>query len=313
MADPHLQPDTWQIGVGESFRRRLHTNVPLLGTFLGLGSALVAEACAMAGFDWLLIDLEHGPAGEDALSGQLLAAAAHRVPAFVRVETAAGPRISRALDLGATGVMFPRLDDAQQVAAALRFLRYPPEGDRGVATYTRACWFGMRPEALDRANSEVISIVQIESVSALDHVEQIATIGGVDVLFVGPRDLTHALGIPGQTHASEYTEALARVGEAARAAGIAAGVLASDQDSARRYASQGFTFIAVGSDSAFLANGARSAAAALQPQPVPTARDQSRAPLVSAAPEVSGDARRRRLSIDNRPSEARATREGLEP
>ena len=131
-----------------TLRDRLRAGEPTLGTFLNLGSPLAAEACALAGFDWLLIDLEHG-AGEEALVGQLLAAAAHDVPALVRVESAERIRAGRALDAGAAGVMFPRIDSPEQVQAALAHLRYPPEGDRGVATYNRACGFGLRTDALD--------------------------------------------------------------------------------------------------------------------------------------------------------------------
>jgi len=257
---------------------------PLFGTFLGLGSALAAEACAMAGFEWLLVDLEHGAGGEEALLGQLLAAAAHDVPAFVRVETAARVRIGRVLDLGAAGVMLPRMDSASQVAAALRYLQYPPDGERGVATYTRACWFGLQPDYLDRANDDVVNIVQVESIGALNSVEEIAKIGGVHVLFVGPRDLTHALGIPGLTGAPEYVAALGRVRAAAHAAGIAAGVLAADEYAAQQYAEQGFTFIGIGSDAALLARGASTTVTALRPASISPRSDE---PKVSSGQMAS--------------------------
>src|SRR6202042_3620646 len=117
--------------------------------------------------DWLVVDLEHGAGSEEALIGQVLAAGIHRVPVIVRVESAERIRSGRVLDLGAAGVMFPRLDSADEVASDLRHLRYPPEGDRGVATYNRACGFGMRSSALETANDKVVGVVQIESVSAL--------------------------------------------------------------------------------------------------------------------------------------------------
>jgi 2-keto-3-deoxy-L-rhamnonate aldolase RhmA len=241
-------------------RDRLRAGEATLGTFLNLGSPLAAEACALAGFDWLLVDLEHGAGGEDALVGQLMAAAAHDVPVIVRVETAERIRAGRVLDSGAAGVMFPRLDTRAEVDAALAHLRYPPHGDRGVATYNRACAFGLRPGALDTANDEVIGVVQIESVAALENVEAIAHAPGVDVLFVGPRDLTHALGIPGQLDAREYRAALSSVVAAARSAGVAAGVLASDRRAAESYVDDGFGFVAVGSDSSFIATAASAAA-----------------------------------------------------
>jgi 2-dehydro-3-deoxyglucarate aldolase/4-hydroxy-2-oxoheptanedioate aldolase len=244
-------------------RERIRSNEPTLGTFLNLGSPLAAEACALAGFDWLVADLEHGGGGEDALIGQLLAAETHRVPVVVRVESHERIRVGRALDLGASGVMFPRLDTAEDAAAAVRHLRYPPDGDRGVATYNRACGFGLRPGHLDTANGSVVGVVQIESVRALDDVQAIAHVPGVDVLFVGPRDLTYALGVPGQIDAPEYRAALTSVVDAAQSAGIAAGILAADRDGARALIDDGFMFVAVGSDSTFIAIGARAAASAV--------------------------------------------------
>ena len=232
---------------------------PAIGTFVNLGSPLVTEVCAMAGFDWLLVDLEHGAGGEEALVAQTLAAAAHDVPVFVRVESAERIRVGRVLDLGVAGVMIPRVDDAAEAGRAARWARYPPEGERGVATYNRACGFGSRPEVLLAANDEVTVIVQIETTGALADVERIAATAGVDALFVGPRDLSGALGVPGDFDAPVYLEAVGRVASAAADHGIAAGILAKDREAADRYAALGFGLLAVGSDSSFLMDGARQA------------------------------------------------------
>lgn len=240
-------------------RARIRSGEATIGTFLNLGSPLAAEACALAGFDWLLADLEHGGGGEDSLIGQLLAAETHRVPVIVRVESHERIRAGRALDLGAGGVMFPRLDTDEQAVLAVTHLRYPPKGDRGVATYNRACGFGMRLDNLDTANDSILCVVQIESARALENVEAIAMVDGVDVLFVGPRDLTSALGVAGRFDAPEYREALARVVAAARSAGVAAGILVADSEHAAAFLREGFRFVAVGSDSTFVAAGAHAA------------------------------------------------------
>jgi 2-keto-3-deoxy-L-rhamnonate aldolase RhmA len=245
-------------------RHRLAANDTLYGTFLGLGSALAAEVCALAGFDWLLADLEHGSGGESELVAQQLAADAHGVPMFVRVESTDRVRAGRALDLGAAGVMFPRVDSPFQAEQAIQHLRYPPLGDRGVATYNRACEFGFRTEALDTANERIVGIVQIESRSAVERVDEIAAVPGVDVLFVGPRDLSHDLGIPGDVDAATFRDALKRVLAAADASGKAAGILAGDAEAARRYAEQGLRFIAVGSDATLLANATKDAVHSLE-------------------------------------------------
>ena len=152
---------------GGRLRRRVLAGETTLGTFVGTASAVTGEVCAAAGFDWLLVDLEHGAGGEDQVRGLVPVAAAYGVPTIVRVESAARIRIGRVLDLGAAGVMLPRLNSAAEVALALAHLRYPPEGDRGVATYNRACRFGLDPGALERAGDELLGVVQIESAAAV--------------------------------------------------------------------------------------------------------------------------------------------------
>ena len=234
-------------------RSSLAAGTSTIGTFVGAASAVTAEVCAAVGDDWVLLDLEHGARGEEQVGPVVLAAGAYGVPTVVRVESAERIRLGRVLDLGAAGVMLPRLDTAAEVKTALRHLRYPPDGDRGVATYNRACRFGLDPAALDRANSEVLRVVQIESVRAVDQVEQIAALDGVDVLFVGPRDLSHDLGVPGDLRAPSYLEALDRVRSAAQQFGKSCGLLVPSGAAAAEMHAQGWTFIGVASDSTLLA------------------------------------------------------------
>jgi 4-hydroxy-2-oxoheptanedioate aldolase len=182
--------------------------------------------------------------------------AAYGVATIVRVESDARIRVGRVLDAGAAGVMLPRLDTAEQVRAAMRHLYYPPRGDRGVATYNRACRFGLDPGALDRADDEVLGIVQIESARAVAAAEEIASVDGVDVLFVGPRDLSHDLGVPGQVTAPVFLDALERVRLAAGKHGKACGLLVSDGAAAAAKRAEGWTFLTIGSDSTLLATAA---------------------------------------------------------
>ncbi|MFD4509446.1 HpcH/HpaI aldolase/citrate lyase family protein [Streptomyces sp. NPDC058457] len=233
-------------------RRRLAVGEATLGTFVGLASPVAAEVCAAAGADWVLLDLEHGAGGEEQVRTTVPAAAAYGVPTVVRVESAARIRIGRVLDQGVAGVMLPRLDTAAEVEEALRHLRYPPAGDRGVATYNRACRFGLDSAALDRAG-EILGVVQIESARALEEVEAIAALDGADVLFVGPRDLSHDLGVPGEFSALVYREALERVRKAAADHGKACGLLVPDGAAAAAKRAEGWTFIGIGSDSTLLA------------------------------------------------------------
>lgn len=234
-------------------RRRLARGEVTYGTFLGAAAPVSAEVCAAAGVDWVLLDLEHGVGGEEQARDVIPAAASYSVPTVVRVESTERIRAGRLLDLGAAGVMFPRVDSAEQAAACVRHLRYPPTGDRGVATYNRMCRYGLDPGALDRSNDDVLGVVQIETRPALDAVEDIAALDGVDVLFVGPRDLSHALDVPGQTQAPVYLAALDRVLAAATANGKAAGLLVTDGAAAARMSAAGWQFLAIGSDTTLLA------------------------------------------------------------
>ena len=241
---------------GGRLRARVVAGEVTLGTFVGMASPVVAEVCAAAGFDWLLLDLEHGSGGEEQARSSVPAAAAYGVPTIVRVESDDRIRVGRVLDAGAAGVMFPRLDTAEQVQAAVTHLRYPPRGDRGVATYNRACRFGLDPDALDRADEEILSIVQIESSRAVVAAEEIAAVDGVDVLFVGPRDLSHDLGVPGQVTAPVFLDALEKVRLAAAKYDKACGLLVPDGAAAAAKIAEGWTFVTIGSDSALLASAA---------------------------------------------------------
>ncbi len=255
-------------------RARLAAGKPTLGVFLGAASPQAAEACAAAGVDWVLLDLEHGSGGEEQLRNLVPAAGAYGVPTLVRVESGARIRIGRVLDLGAAGVMLPRMDSAEEVGAAICHLRYPPHGDRGVATYNRACRFGLDPEALRRAGKEVLGIVQIESAPAVEQAEAIAALDGVDVLFVGPQDLSYSLGVPGDLQAPAYLAAVERVRTAAGRQGKACGLLVKDGAAAAERQAEGWTFVAIGSDTTLLA-AAVSAELGRARQPIPNVRGGS--------------------------------------
>jgi 2-keto-3-deoxy-L-rhamnonate aldolase RhmA len=243
-------------------KARLAAGETLVGSFANLGSPLAVEAMGLAGLDWVLVDLEHGGGHEAALVGQLHAAAVSGMHALVRVEAAQRARAGRALDLGAEGVMFPRLDTVDEARAAIRLLRYQPEGDRGVATYNRACGFGTKPEAIDTAAERVLGIVQIESPAAVDAAEGIARLDGADVLFIGPGDLSHAMGIGGQFDHPEFRGAVERVVAAAESAGKAAGILVGSGAGLPGAVDDGFRMIGVGSDSTLLAQAVGAVMAA---------------------------------------------------
>ncbi len=241
-----------------SFRDRTLAGDALFGLFLDLASPASAELCAHVGYDWLLVDLEHGESTEADLLGMLRAVELGGSTALVRPQTGERIRIGRALDIGARGIMVPRLESTAQAEEAVTFLRYPPAGIRGVATRVRGAGLGDVAHAdVKRLNDRVVGIIQIESVGGLRDADGIAAIDGVDVLFVGPADLSHSLGIPGQFQHPDYTAALERVVAACRAHGKAAGILVYDTAVVARHLERGFTFVGIGADGAFVADGAK--------------------------------------------------------
>jgi len=245
-----------------TLRRRIHAGETLFGAWVGLGSPAAAELLGRAGFDWLVIDLEHGAATESELLAHLTAVEVTGAAALVRPQSGERLRMGRALDLGAEGLVVPRLDTAEQAREAVTFLRYPPAGQRGVALLTRGARLGSVGHAdVPSLNDDIVGIIQIETPSALEQADEIAAIDGVDVLFVGPADLSHSLGIAGQFGNDSYLAALARVVAACRAHGKAAGILLYDPASFAPHLEMGFTFVGLGADLSFVVNSGKAALA----------------------------------------------------
>jgi 2-dehydro-3-deoxyglucarate aldolase/4-hydroxy-2-oxoheptanedioate aldolase len=240
-------------------RERIEAGDELHGTFLDLGSPLAAEIAAGAGFDWLVLDLEHGAGGREATLGQLQAA---RAPVLVRVPSARSDELGWVLDFGAAGVVVPRASGPEEAAGAVERTRY--EEGRGLHLGVRAAGFGRDAAYRGRADAERVVMVQIETRGALDAAAEIAALPGVDVLFLGPYDLGHALGLQPGPESPEMLTAAARVAEAARAAGRAAAVFLGDPGLAPRYRELGFTLIATGSAAGLLAGTYAERLAALR-------------------------------------------------
>ena len=248
-------------------RERALQREVLAGTWLNLGSSVTAEIAGRAGFDWLLIDLEHGSGDEAHLLGQLQAISATEATAIVRVAWNEAPRIKRTLDLGPSGIMIPYINTVEEAQRAVAAMRYPPQGIRGAARFTRAAGFSLEfDQYFVEANANLLTIVQIETPQAVAQVEEIAAIEGVDVLFVGPLDLSVGLGIPQQYTHPDFRAALLRVSEAAKRNHKAAGILLSSSDQIAQTIADGFTFLAVGSDGGMVASGMKSLSAAFHPR-----------------------------------------------
>lgn len=249
----------------KNLKERIQSGETVYGSWLNLGSHVSADIMGHAGFDWLLIDMEHGSGYEDMMFHQLQVLAAMEVTPLVRTSEASRGKIQQILDSGAHGIMFPQINSAEEASNATRLMYYPPKGTRGMAKITRATHFGKSAkEYIEQLDKTLIGIIQIETASALKEVETIAALGEVDVLFVGPTDLSVSLDTFGQLHHPVFQKALKDVAEAARKFGKTAGVLMQDLSEYDMYADLGYRFLACGGDSVFIMQGANALAESMK-------------------------------------------------
>jgi len=245
-----LAPNEFKKAIGE---RRTQ-----VGIWNSLCSIIGADVLGTAGYDWVLIDMEHSPIDLMTIMGQLQAYEVGGTSAVVRPPWNEPIMVKRLLDTGARSLLFPMVQTAEEALAAVRATRYPPQGIRGVSLMTRAARFGRVSDYLDRANDEITVLVQIESRAALGRVSEIAAVDGVDGVFFGPVDLSADLGLLGKPGHPDVTAAIDAGFEKVKAAGKPAGILVGDAVQATRWIKAGFTFVACGSDAALLARGAEN-------------------------------------------------------
>ena len=244
-------------------RERVLSREVVCGTWVNLGSCMNAEIAARAGFDWVVLDIEHGAGDHESLLHQLQAVSGTPTVPLARVAWNEVPRFKRVLDLGAAGVVVPYVTTPEEAQAAVRAMRYPPLGVRGVASLHRACGFGQDwADYMGCANEQLLTVCQVETAGTLERLDEIAAVDGVDVLFVGPMDLSWSMGIPAQYTNPRFLEALDRVSAAARNAGKAAGILLQRAEQIEAIVAAGYTFIGLGSDGGVLAKGMRELAGA---------------------------------------------------
>ena len=232
----------------------MNTKVLRLGTFLSIGSPAIAELAAESGFDWVLIDLEHGCESDGGLPHQLRALRGSRTKAIVRVGAPHAELISRVLDWGADGIMVPHVNSAAEAEAIVQAAHYAPRGHRGFSRTVRAYGYGLRPPG-DKMPAPLL-MAQIESVVGVTHAAEIARVEGVDVLFVGPADLQFDLKHQPASE-QDYASCLRSVVAAAEAEGKAAGILVRELADLHSHVDLGFTHIAVDSDLSILRNAYR--------------------------------------------------------
>ena len=242
-------------------RARLERGGPLVGTFLQSPSAVTAELVGGLDVDFVCVEAEHSAIGRETVHALVAASAFGGTPALVRVASNAPIEIAAALDAGAAGVIVPRVDSAGEAAAAVSAARYPPAGARGVGPGRAAGYGRTIPEYFARANGELAVGVQIESERAVQEAGAIASVEGVDFVFVGPGDLAASMGAPFGDE--RVDEKIAAVLAAARAAGRPAGIWAPSAERAAGWLQAGFQLVILGSDLGFLAEGLAGALAEL--------------------------------------------------
>ncbi|WP_322618620.1 4-hydroxy-2-oxoheptanedioate aldolase [Deinococcus terrestris] len=231
------------------FKQALTRGDTLHGLWLALADAYSAEVCAGAGFDWLVVDGEHAPNDLRSILAQLQALAAYPSAPVVRLPVGDPVLIKQMLDIGARTLLIPMVESAAQAREMVAATRYPPQGSRGVASaLVRASAFSRDTDYLQHANGGICLLVQVESAAALGELDSIAAVEGVDGVFVGPADLAASLGHLGHPAHPDVQAAIRDAAGRIRAAGKAAGILATDDATARRYLDWGYTFVAVGVD-----------------------------------------------------------------
>lgn len=227
---------------------RIRRKEPFVGTWLSIGSPIIAELAAASGFDWLLFDLEHGTHSEAVLMSNLQAIKGTPAVAIVRVGAPHPDLILRALDWGSGGIMVPHVESAAEAGEALRAMHYPPRGRRGISRSARVYEYGLRAMPAPADLPPPVLFAQIETLEGIKHVEEIAAVEGVDVLFVGPADLAFDIAVRKNGHTPVYEECITKVARAAQNAGKQAGILVRSMSDIPALREQGFTHFAVESD-----------------------------------------------------------------
>ena len=231
------------------FKAALRQGRPQIGLWLAMADAYAAEIAGHAGFDWLVIDGEHGPNDLRSILAQLQALQGSPSEPVVRLPVGESWMIKQFLDIGARTLLVPMVDSAEEAEALVRAVRYPPQGVRGMgAGIARASRFNTIPGYVAKASHDICLLVQAETRAAIADLERIAAVDGIDGIFIGPADLAADMGFPGDLEAAEVQAAIESAIATIIKAGKPAGILTFNEALNRRYLDLGATFVAVGAD-----------------------------------------------------------------
>jgi 4-hydroxy-2-oxoheptanedioate aldolase len=239
-------------------------NRPPFGTWLMSGAPSTAEALGHVGFDFLVLDMEHVPIGIMEATHIMRAIGNTGAAPVVRIAWNDAVRIKQAMDAGAETLMVPFVQSAEEASQASQAMRYPPDGIRGLAAMHRASRYGTDASYINSANDQAFLMVQLETPEAINQLDAIAAVPGVDALFVGPGDLSAAMGHPGNVAHEDVQRALENAARAARRAGKPVGIVGPNPDMVRRFIEYGYDFVAIASDMGMMTGRAKELLGALR-------------------------------------------------
>jgi len=242
------------MGKNKNFADRLRAGDVLTGTLVSLASPEVCELLSHVGFDWLFIDAEHGAFNPQQAQSMLQAAAP--TPCVIRVPVGETVWLKKALDIGAAGVIVPQVHNSVQAREIIRHCKYAPIGDRGIGI-GRAHKYGIDFERyLQKANDETAVILQAESAEAIDNIDDIVTLEGLDAILVGPYDLSASLGKPGEINDPVVQKAINKIIKSCKKANVSMGFFGVSAEAVLPYKEKGFTLLTVGVDTTFIIKSA---------------------------------------------------------
>ncbi|WP_417271507.1 HpcH/HpaI aldolase family protein [Celeribacter sp.] len=241
-------------------RDAVSKRIPLRGPFVAIPTPMTVEIVAGANPDFICIDTEHSPISDGLLTDMLRAADIARVPAIVRVRSNLPQNISAALDAGACGVLVPHISTADEARAVVKAARFAPHGTRGAGPGRAASYLRDIEASIERARKETFVAIQLETLQAVQNVDDILSVAGIDLVFIGPGDL----GVDAEAHACDDTldALIERLVSSAQVAGVPVGIFTADRSASKRWLSR-LSFVIEGSDALFLTHASDAAAAAL--------------------------------------------------
>lgn len=248
----------------QPLRARLKTGAPLLAPFSIIPSIEIVELIALSGFDGVILDLEHGAQGSEALGPLILAALARGIYPLVRVRSSAPTEIGAALDAGAAGVIVPQISSLAEAERAVKAARFAPDGNRGANPFVRGAEYSGREQWFAEANRDVAVLLMVEGAGGVAALPEMLKLPTLDGIFVGPMDLSHALDVPGEMGHPKVVSAIEAVIDACKTAGITSGIFAGTGEAARRWIGRGVTLVGAGVDTAYVLKGLKAAVSELR-------------------------------------------------